>query len=247
MNNKIQPEKINGEKTKIAVVVNAKNKAAAKSSPIGEKPKDQTPEAQLEKCEKNLRACEGSVFEMGRSLALIDDKKLYKTAGFETLPEYCQARWDIGGKYGYKLIKAAQCYDTLAAHKAEGTWTLPRNEAQIRPLTTLPDDQWVEAWQKVMDNCGDKSITAALVQDIVHSDDNDAVTTAEDAEAENPDTTDEETVEENFSVETLTEKLERIDDLVTEEITKATKLKTVSVKDYCNLLERIKELITENN
>ena len=97
--------------------------------------------------------------EVGLALMEIRDGRLYR-AEFGTFEEYCQERWGWERRHAYRLIDAAAAVENVS------NWTqnqAPANEAQARPLTSLPPAQQREAWQRVIDTAPNGKITAAIV------------------------------------------------------------------------------------
>lgn len=218
----------------VAAVAATKTTEAAKGSPIGETAV--TPEAklQLKQCEDNIRQNEGGSFSIGRSLGKISAEELYKAAGFTEFPAYTKDRWGMSDKYAYRLIKAAKCLDTLTSHEATGTWVLPRNESQIRPIAQLKEEQWVVTWEKVMAKFGNRPFTAEDVKLVLNPEQANADEADGDDEASEP-------KPEKVLAKTLQRKLTKIDELVNKALAEE-----IGVKDYRKLLERIKKLIEKS-
>lgn len=214
--------------------VAAKTTEVAKGSPIGETAV--TPEAklQLKQCEDTIRQNEGSLFSVGRNLGKISSEGLYKAAGFTEFAVYTKERWGMSDKYAYRLIKAAKCLDTLTSHEATGTWVLPRNESQIRPIAQLKEEQWVVTWEKVMAKFGNQPFTAEDVKLVLNPEQANADEADGDDEASEP-------KPEKVLAKTLQRKLTKIDELVNKALAEE-----IGVKDYRKLLERIKKLIEKS-
>jgi len=97
--------------------------------------------------------------EVGLALMEIRDGRLYR-AEFGTFEEYCQERWGWERRHAYRLIDAAAAVENVS------NWTqnqVPANEAQARPLTSLPPAQQREAWERVLETAPNGKITAAIV------------------------------------------------------------------------------------
>ncbi len=103
--------------------------------------------------------------EVGRALLEIQERRLYRAAGYETFAEYVEKRWDLSSAHAYRQIEAAKVVDILSPI---GELPLPANEAQARELAPLVDDPdavravWAETVQD-----GDGRITARLVREHV--------------------------------------------------------------------------------
>ncbi len=89
------------------------------------------------------------------ALRTVRDAGLYRDAGYKTFEAYCAERWDMGRRFAYYLVDAADVRDNLCTmvHK------LPENERQIRPLLifrSAPDLQRA-AWLEVIETAPDGS------------------------------------------------------------------------------------------
>jgi hypothetical protein len=91
-----------------------------------------------------LIACSQAHFaSVGRALAEIRDKGLYKKALFETFESYVKARWDMGRAHAYRLMAF---YETLRNLSPVGD-ILPKNESQVRPIAHLTPHEQRELWR----------------------------------------------------------------------------------------------------
>lgn len=84
-------------------------------------------------------------YEVGDALQAIRDQRLYR-ATHGTFEDYCQQRWQMPRRYANRLILAANVMDNLGPVGPKSD-----SESQVRPLTALPADQQVEAWQQILD------------------------------------------------------------------------------------------------
>ncbi len=102
--------------------------------------------------------------EVGLALMEIRDGRLYR-AEFGTFEEYCQERWGWTDRRARMLISAAGVMDNLKT----GTTVpvLPANEAQVRPLATLPPDLQRAAWREAVDTAPNGKVTGPHVQAVV--------------------------------------------------------------------------------
>jgi hypothetical protein len=105
-----------------------------------------------------------SFFEVGKALATIRDKKLYR-ASHATFEEYCRVRWNIGRRSAYQLIEAAEVMENVR----NCAQTLPANEAQARPLTSLPASRQMAAWQRALETAPGGKVSAAHIQQVVNT------------------------------------------------------------------------------
>lgn len=101
---------------------------------------------ELEQCEAVIAKGWETFVEVGKALANIRDKKLYRTT-HRTFEAYCRERWQYRKSYAYYLINAAQVvtYLSTIVDKKE---LLPSCEAQVRPLVGLDPTQIKEIWQE---------------------------------------------------------------------------------------------------
>jgi hypothetical protein len=96
---------------------------------------------------------------VGRALCDIRDGKLYREK-FKTFEDYCREKWDIDRTYAYRLIGASEASENLLPIGN----ILPTNEAQARPLTSLPPEQQREAWKEAVASSPTGKPTAAQVE-----------------------------------------------------------------------------------
>ncbi len=82
----------------------------------------------------------------GLALQQIRDERLYKTAGYRTFEECCQAEWQMERAHAYRLIDSARVREMLSPIGD----ILPANEAIARELTPLlPEpEQLKKAWKE---------------------------------------------------------------------------------------------------
>jgi hypothetical protein len=121
----------------------------------------------LTKCEKVIQKNLAAFVEVGQALFDIRTDKLYR-ASHATFEAYCQERWDIGKSQAYRLIASAEAVANLSPIGD----VLPANEAQARPLTTIPMEQVGDVWQEAIetaptDDDGQPIITAKHVEETV--------------------------------------------------------------------------------
>lgn len=96
----------------------------------------------LKKLEHRIQAGIQVFHTVGRALAEISERKLYR-AKYATFQDYCRERWGFGRAHAYRLIGAAQVIENVSP--AGDIGGVP--ESTIRPLTKLgPADQRA-AWE----------------------------------------------------------------------------------------------------
>jgi hypothetical protein len=134
---------------------------------------------QLTRCEAVIQEGMETFWKVGTALSNIRDSRLYRRT-HRTFEDYCQERWDIKKSSAYRLMGAVDVINNLASnnvHQDENSpigetprsGVLPENEAQVRPLTTLPADQQPVAWERAQEIAreSDQPITAGVVQQAV--------------------------------------------------------------------------------
>jgi hypothetical protein len=116
----------------------------------------------LQYCEHVIEEGVQTFVNVGRALLVIRNQRLYRQS-YATFEAYCRERWDLSRTYAYQLIGASEVVDEVAAVSD----VVPANEAQVRPLVSLPPEQRVEVWQEAVDTAPPSGITAAHVKRVV--------------------------------------------------------------------------------
>ena len=88
---------------------------------------------ELQVLEIEIRKGLRSFLTVGKNLAIIQEKTLYKTRGYDTFEQYCKEVLDVTRQQGYRLIRAYRLYTVLKDSYKGGK--LPQTESQCRPLT----------------------------------------------------------------------------------------------------------------
>jgi hypothetical protein len=107
----------------------------------------------LQRHEKLIAKTVGALWDLGKALADIRDRKLYRV-GYKTFEAYCSTRWDFSAGRARQIIGAT---DQVAIIESAPTAVavLPTKERQMRPLARLVDPvQKVEAWVAAVDAAG---------------------------------------------------------------------------------------------
>jgi hypothetical protein len=126
------------------------------------------------------RRVEKAVFEAGKALAELRDRRLYRST-HSTFEEYCKDRFGFQRRHPYRLIEASAVFDNLM--KMCPNWTqneddpdtvhseqrqiLPTAEGQVRPMTKLEPQEQQEAWLRAVEVAGGKVPTGRIVKDVV--------------------------------------------------------------------------------
>ena len=104
-------------------------------------------------------------YKVGCALREIRESRLYRET-HPTFEGYCKDVWEAGKTHTYRLIDSSQVIENLSPI---GDF-LPRNEAQVRPLTRLsePEDQ-IAAWKRALQlaELSETKVTAFYVEQAV--------------------------------------------------------------------------------
>lgn len=103
--------------------------------------------------EKGLK----SFYDAGKALNYLKEQKLYDQTTFEA---YCQERWGWGRQYAYRIINAFKVVEELSPM---GDMPLPQAERQARPLTQIPADKRLPAWETALATSESNTPTAQEV------------------------------------------------------------------------------------
>jgi hypothetical protein len=120
------------------------------------------------------RRVERAVFEAGKALAELRDRRLYRST-HKTFEEYCRVRpwrwrshrFGYSRRQPYLLMDAAIVFDNLFEKCDPLDQVLPTNERQVRPLTKLEPQEQQEAWLRAVELAGGKVPTGRIVKDVV--------------------------------------------------------------------------------
>ena len=126
------------------------------------------------------RRVERAVFEAGKALAQLRDRRLYRST-HSTFEEYCKDRFGFERRHPYRLIEASAVFDNLM--KMCPNWTqneddpdtvhseqrqiLPTSEGQVRAMTKLEPQEQHEVWLRAVELAGGKVPTGRIVKDVV--------------------------------------------------------------------------------
>jgi hypothetical protein len=126
------------------------------------------------------RRVERAVFEAGKALAELRDRRLYRST-HSTFQEYCKDRFGFERRHPYRLIEASAVFDNLM--KMCPNWTqneddpdivnseqrqiLPTSEGQVRAMTKLEPQEQQEVWLRAVELAGGKVPTGRIVKDVV--------------------------------------------------------------------------------
>ncbi|MFW9257788.1 MULTISPECIES: hypothetical protein [unclassified Nostoc] len=95
------------------------------------------------------RKVERAVFEAGKALAELRDRRLYRST-HKTFEEYCRERFAHSRRQSYLLMDAAVVFDNLVEICDQFDHKLPTAEGQVRPMTKLEPQEQQEAWLRAV-------------------------------------------------------------------------------------------------
>jgi phage N-6-adenine-methyltransferase len=102
--------------------------------------------------------------EVGNALAEIRDSRLYRKE-YATFGDYCRERWGMSKRHANRLVESASVIHNLGPMGPE----LPTSERQARPLTSLPPEQQIEAWETAVSTAPNGKLTAKHIESVVRS------------------------------------------------------------------------------
>lgn len=104
-------------------------------------------------------------YAVGCALAEINISRLYRVTHV-TFEDYCKERFEVAKRTAYQYISAKEVMDNV--RNCAQIELLPKNEAQVRPLTRLEPDTQIEAWKQVVKSASlEHGITAKHVSEVV--------------------------------------------------------------------------------
>lgn len=120
-------------------------------------------EAELRTLELTIERGLKTFVDVGKALMEIRDKRLYRQQ-YGTFEDYCRERWAMARRTAYQMIEAAEVVENVR----NCAQIAPANEAQARPLTSLPAEVQPIAWQQAVETAPNGHVTAAHVQEVVN-------------------------------------------------------------------------------
>lgn len=87
---------------------------------------------------------------------------------FQTFEAYCRARWEYGKSHSYRLVNCGEFMTELERlpeplQSPNGDW-MPKNEAQIRPLLSLPKEERLPLWKELVNVTPANELTSLSVR-----------------------------------------------------------------------------------
>jgi hypothetical protein len=88
-------------------------------------------------------------------------------AGHPTFKAYCRARWDLKKFQAYWLVECGRFIAGLEQCGPDGDSPFgekfPKNEAQVRPLVSLPEEFRLECWNESVSGNSPSELTAGQI------------------------------------------------------------------------------------
>jgi len=108
--------------------------------------------------EEIAEAISASFYKVGKALAEINESGLYREE-FKTFEQCCQSLFMMGRQRAYQLMGASSVYELLSTVVDKTKLgesdvfinVLPINEAQIRPLLRVPEEDRLLVWSKTVE------------------------------------------------------------------------------------------------
>jgi hypothetical protein len=100
----------------------------------------------LEHLESVIKKYRRDFYCVGKALKEIRDGRHYHRLAFKSFESYVRLRWDMGRSHAYRLIEAFAVIDNLSPIGEQ----LPKNEAQVRPLTQLDPHSQRRIWREFL-------------------------------------------------------------------------------------------------
>ncbi len=104
-------------------------------------------EKRLEHLEFVIKKYRQDFYSTGKALKEIRDGRYYHKLSFKSFESYVRVRWDMGRSHAYRLIEAFVVMENLSPIGE----VLPKNEAQVRPLTKLNPHSQKKVWRDFLE------------------------------------------------------------------------------------------------
>jgi len=119
--------------------------------------------ADLDRLETTINRGLRTFVEVGQALAEIRDRRLYRDT-HDTFEDYCRGRWEMSRRRAYQLIDASSTIENVN----HGSQPTPTSERQVRPLTTIRDEdgnpdpeKQREVWGRAVESAEDEGVPVA--------------------------------------------------------------------------------------
>ena len=118
----------------------------------------------LEQMEQTIRSGIEAFVTVGRCLAEIHERKLYKLRGFSNFSEYCEIQFKISRAHGYRQITHVAMCQTIGEDPSKVS------ERATRPLVKLQDTATIKKiWQEAKSANGGKMPSSGVVNQHVNN------------------------------------------------------------------------------
>ena len=126
-----------------------------------------TPQERFDKLDTMIRSSIKGFVEVGAALAEIKRDELWKVGEYKTWQAYCGSIVEYSRSYVHRLMEASRMAQLLGKLKEDGK--APTNEAQVRPLARLENDEdRVAAWTEAVKEAGGDPPSRKLVETVVN-------------------------------------------------------------------------------
>ena len=135
----------------------------ALAAPETVKPLTEAERKQLANYEETINQGITGFKKVAEALLAINVGRLYREE-FKTFQEYCRVKWDFTARHANRLMLAGNVVKNIESDQLVSSvpTAVPENEAQTRPLQSLPAQQQVAACRIVAQNPG-KQTTKSFV------------------------------------------------------------------------------------
>lgn len=110
--------------------------------------------------ESKIKVGIATFIDIGEALAEIRDSKLYKVE-HDTFESYCREKWGFSRFYAHRVMEASSVSTLLPIGNK------PTHETQVRPLTSLPDEDVPKVWAAAVESAGGGQPTEKQVRESV--------------------------------------------------------------------------------
>jgi len=119
---------------------------------------DASESRQLDECENIIRRGWDTFLEVGRALAMIRDRRLYRDK-YATYEDYCRQKWEYSKTHANRLVEAAAVAAVLTP-----IGVTVKSESQLRPLVALSPKEIPDAWKRAEELAAGNPVTAKIVR-----------------------------------------------------------------------------------
>jgi hypothetical protein len=88
----------------------------------------------LKRCERVIKQGRKQFLAVGKALATIREKRLYRIKGFNTFEDYCQKKWNITRQYANRLVLAFRVQQDLETTVSKPVLENPNQAKRFKDL-----------------------------------------------------------------------------------------------------------------